>query len=290
MSKQRILVTGSNGQLGNELRTLAGSYPSFDFIFLTREEVSLEDQNGIAITIAKHEPQFCINCAAYTAVDKAEEEKGLAFKINADAVGELARSCKENSCRLIHISTDYVFDGSSAVPYKEDAETNPQGVYGASKLKGEELAMQNDPSSVIIRTSWVYSEFGKNFVKTMIRLMKEKNGINVVNDQIGSPTYAADLADALLTIISKISTKNNAPGGVFHYCNEGIISWYDFALAIKDEIGSECVVKPIATSQYPTVAKRPAYSVLDTSKIQSTFQLKLINWKQSLASCLSKLR
>ena len=233
-----------------------------------------------------YQPQYLINCAAYTAVDRAEQEKDLAFQVNAEAVGVLAAICKENHTKFIHISTDYVFDGTATAPYKEDSLTNPQSVYGASKLEGEKQALQFNPAAIIIRTSWVYSEYGKNFVKTMLKLLSEKDEISVVNDQVGSPTYAADLAEAIMQIIS-------APlwqAGIYNYSNEGIISWYDFAVAIKELIGSTCRINPIPTSQYPTAAKRPAYSVLDKSKIKQAFKIELKDWKQSLASCIANLK
>ena len=234
-----------------------------------------------------------INCAAYTAVDRAEQEKDMAFQINGEAVGVLAAVCKEHDTKFIHISTDYVFDGTATVPYKEDSPTNPQSVYGASKLEGEKQALQFNPDTIIIRTSWVYSEFGKNFVRTMLKLMKEKEEINVVNDQFGSPTYAADLAEAILQIIVNLSihtSPRTTHGGIYHFSNEGVISWYDFAVAIKEITGSNCKINPIPTSQYPTAAKRPAYSVLDTSKIQQIFNIKLNGWEESLAVCLERLK
>lgn len=288
----KILITGSNGQLGKELQQLSSSFPQYQFVFLSKEELPIDDPGLISHHFTKHQPQYCVNCAAYTAVDKAEQEKDLAFKVNAEATGILATVCKENHCRFIHISTDYVFDGASSFPYKEDNITNPQGVYGASKLEGERLAMQKNPDTIIIRTSWVYSEFGKNFVKTMIRLMKEREEIRVVNDQVGSPTYAADLAAAIFQIIESLRIHHSPftiHGGIYHFSNSGIISWYDFAIAIKELTKSNCKIDPIPTSQYPTPAKRPAYSVLDTSKIKETFNIELKDWKESLAICISTL-
>jgi dTDP-4-dehydrorhamnose reductase len=285
VTKQKILVTGANGQLGKEIKQLAPSFPQFDFIFLSREDLPIHHFEMVRHYFNTYYPQYLINCAAYTAVDRAEQEKDLAFQVNGEAVGVLAAVCKEHHCRFIHISTDYVFDGTASVPYKEDSPTNPQSVYGASKLEGEKQALQYNPDSIIIRTSWVYSEFGKNFVRTMVKLMKEKDEINVVNDQFGSPTYAADLAEAILQIISS----QQWVAGIFNYSNEGIISWYDFALAIKKLINSNCKINPIPTSQYPTPAKRPAYSVLDKTKIQKAFDIQLQDWKRSLANCLSKL-
>lgn len=290
MSNNRptILVTGANGQLGSELRALAGSWPQYDFIFTTREELPISDAAALEKFFGAHSFNYCINCAAYTAVDKAETDKENAFAINATAVGHLASLCKKQGTRLIHISTDYVFDGSATQPYKETDATCPVSVYGASKLKGEELALTNDPSTIIIRTSWVYSFFGNNFVKTMLRLMKERESINVVDDQFGCPTYGADLAQAILDMIAKLPTTNNQ-FSIFNYSNQGKISWFEFAQAIRELTGSKCKVNPIPTSGYPTQAKRPAYSVLDTRRIQETFQISIPYWKDGLVHCLQRL-
>jgi dTDP-4-dehydrorhamnose reductase len=284
--KQKILITGANGQLGKELNSISEAFPFFDFIFLGREDLAIHDTQAVKKTFNSKRPQYCINCAAYTAVDKAETEKELATQVNAEAVGVLAAVCREYNTRFVHISTDYVFDGTATDPYKVDAVTNPQSVYGASKLEGEKLAMQFNPESIIIRTSWVYSEFGKNFVKTMLRLMSEKESINVVNDQVGSPTYARDLAEAILQIISMQQWQP----GIYHFSNEGIISWFDFAVAIGEISGSKCKVNPIPTSGYPTPAKRPAYSVMDTTKIRDTFGINIKLWRKSLEECISRLQ
>lgn len=295
-----ILVTGANGQLGKELQALAASYPQYEFIFLSRENLSIHHAGEVKKAFALYQPQYCINCAAYTAVDKAESEKELAFSINGEATGVLAAVCKETDCHFIHISTDYVFDGTATTPYPEDAPVNPQNVYGASKLEGEKLALQHNPDAIIIRTSWVYSEFGKNFVKTMLRLLHEKEEINVVNDQFGSPTYAADLATAIIEIINKLQISGVQPptsklqpptsSGIFHFSNEGVINWYDFAVAIKELSGSKCKINPIPSSSFPTPAKRPTWSVLDKSRIQNVFGIQLKEWKQSLATCIQKIR
>lgn len=295
--KRNILVTGANGQLGKELKKLSSSYPhpeagGFEFTFLSREDLPIHHFEMVRDYFKVYKPDYLINCAAYTAVDRAEQEKDLAFQVNAEAVGVLAAVCKENDCRFIHISTDYVFDGTATEPYKEDSPANPQSVYGASKLEGERQAMQLNPESIIIRTSWVYSEFGKNFVKTMVRLMSERDEISVVNDQVGSPTCAADLAETILQIINQLRIHHSPltiHPGIYHFSNKGIISWYDLALAIRELIGSNCKVNPIPSSQYPTPAKRPAYSVLDKEKIQKTFGVRLKDWKESLAVCLAKL-
>lgn len=285
MSKQIIAITGANGQLGQELKTLSVRFPQLDCRFLSREDLPIEDDRKVAAFFEDVRPDWCVNCAAYTAVDKAETEPDQARLINATAVGHLAAACRQAKARFIHISTDYVFDGSSSTPLKEDHATAPLNVYGETKLRGEQLAMQQDPDSIVIRTSWVYSPFGNNFVKTMIRLMKERPSLNVVNDQIGSPTYAADLAAAIFRII----TGNNFKPGIYHYSNQGQISWYDFALAIKELTGSNCIVNPIPTSQFPTPAKRPHYSLLDKSLIRETYGLTVPDWKDSLADCLRRL-
>lgn len=280
-----ILVTGANGQLGKEMKELESAYPGFRFIFLSREDLPIHHFELVRNFFKGYKPQYLVNCAAYTAVDKAETEKDLAFQVNGEAVGVLAAVCKEYGTKFLHISTDYVFDGNGTVPYKTDAATNPQSVYGASKLKGEQEAMQFNPDSIIIRTSWVYSTFGKNFVKTMRKLMSEREDLNVVNDQVGSPTYAADLAEVIMQIIAG----DKWVPGMYHFSNTGVISWYDFAVAIKELSGMTCRVHPIPSSQYPTPAKRPAYSVMDTATIFSTFGCTPKNWKDSLQVCLQKL-
>ena len=285
-SKHKILITGSNGQLGKELKRLENSFPQFNFIFLSREDLPIHHYELVRNFFKGYQPQFLINCAAYTAVDRAESEKELAFQVNGESVGVLAAVCKEYQTKFIHISTDYVFDGTATVPYKEDSLTNPQSVYGASKLEGEKEALRFNPDSIIIRTSWVYSEFGKNFVKTMLKLMSEREELNVVSDQFGSPTYAADLAEAILQIISS----GQWHPGIYHYSNEGIISWYEFAVAVKELSGNICKVNPIPTSQYPTPAKRPAYSVLDKTKIQSAFSVRIKDWKASHKTGFSRIK
>jgi len=280
-----ILVTGANGQLGKEFRALATLYTQYTFLFAGKEDLAVDDFDPVKNYFTANAINYCINCAAYTAVDKAETEKENPFLINATAVANLAAVCEQLNIQLIHISTDYVFDGTNRQPYKETDATNPINIYGQSKLKGEELALQNNPSAIIIRTSWLFSSFGNNFVKMMLRLMKERESINVVDDQLGCPTYAADLANAILAIMEK-NSKLIANGQVFNYCNEGVISWYQFALAIKELIGSNCIVNPIPTSEYPTPAKRPQYSVLDTALIKNTFEISIPGWKESLEKCL----
>jgi dTDP-4-dehydrorhamnose reductase len=292
----KILVTGANGQLGKELRDLAPLFPRFHITFLSREDMPIHHFELVRNYFKTLQPDYCINCAAYTAVDRAETEKELAYQVNGEAAGVLAAVCKENGTRLFHISTDYVFDGTATTPYTENFPPHPVNVYGASKLEGEKQAMQLNTDVIIIRTSWVYSSYGKNFVKTMLRLMNEKNEVSVVNDQIGSPTYAADLAKVIIKIISDCSPGNNREQhtnwkpGIYNFSNDGIISWYDFALAIKEITGGSCKINPLTTSEYPTPAKRPAYSVLDKTKIQKTFSIKLKNWRESLADCIQKIK
>jgi dTDP-4-dehydrorhamnose reductase len=285
--QQTILVTGAGGQLGRELQAAASAAPSnYNFIFAGRDELPITDPGRLHSFFAAGRPDICINCAAYTAVDKAENEKDLAWQVNGEAVGSLAAACKAAGTRLFHISTDYVFDGHSAIPLKETDPTGPINTYGASKLRGEQLAMEQYPEgTVIIRTSWVYSEFGNNFVKTMIRLMREKPEIRVVDDQIGSPTYAADLAAVLL----QIATGPVFLPGIYHYSNEGRISWYEFALAIRERIASPCSVNPIATAQYPTPARRPHYSLLDKNLIRSVYGIHIPGWQESLDICIARL-
>nr|WP_315146917.1 dTDP-4-dehydrorhamnose reductase [uncultured Flavobacterium sp.] len=283
---KKILVTGANGQLGSELRVLSKRYTQFEWFFTDRGELDLCDLVHLASEISIIQPDYIINCAAHTAVDRAESEFELADVLNHQAVAVLAKWSAENDCKLLHISTDYVFDGTAATPLIEEAPTAPINVYGQTKLAGELACAQECPSSIIIRTSWVYSSFGANFVKTMSRLMQERDTLNVVNDQIGSPTYAADLAQAIMTII----THPNWQAGLYHFSNEGEISWYEFALAIQEIGGFDCKVSGIPTSAYPTPAKRPQYSLLDKSKIKATFGVIVPDYKESLELCMRLLQ
>lgn len=282
---KKILVTGANGQLGKELQRICHTLTGYEFIFFSKADMPVNQFEMVRHIFNTLKPAYCINCAAYTAVDKAEEEKDLAFEINGEAVGVLAAICLEHETKFIHISTDYVFDGKGDKPYLESDETSPVNAYGASKLKGEEEAFRYNPDSLIIRTSWVYSEFGKNFVKTILRLMADKNSISVVNDQFGSPTYAADLADAILNIIQYPEWKP----GIYHYSNEGAITWFDFANAIKEIARTNTEINPITTAEFPTLALRPVYSVFDKQKIQDSFGIKLKDWKASLNTCIQRI-
>ncbi|HEY1196816.1 dTDP-4-dehydrorhamnose reductase [Flavobacterium sp.] len=275
---KKILVTGATGQLGSELSVLAPAYPQYEWLFANRNKATLDDLELLRSQLEEINPDIVFNCGAYTAVDKAESEKDLAFRINKEAVELIAKYAVENNVQLIHLSTDYVFDGSSSVALNEDAETNPINVYGESKLAGEVACIKQNPESIIIRTSWVYSKFGNNFVKTMQRLMQEREELNVVNDQIGSPTYAADLAQAMMNIIEYPKW---IPG-IYHYSNEGEISWYEFALNIKEFGNYNCKVVGIPSSSYSTPAKRPNFSLLDKSKIKSVYNLDVPHFKDSL--------
>lgn len=281
-----ILVTGANGQLGSELRALASVHPQHNFLFSNRDELDITDAQQVQASFAGFKPDYCLNCAAYTAVDKAESEAEAAFQINAAAVKNLAQACARFGARFIHISTDYVFNGVGTEPYREDHPTEPISVYGKSKLQGEQEALAANADVVIIRTSWVYSPYGRNFVKTMLRVMPVRPEVGVVADQYGSPTYAADLAEALLQIVASGKWER----GIYHFSNAGAISWHQFAQAIKELSHFSCHVKALTTAEYPTPVKRPAYSVMNTEKIQNVYGISLKNWKDSLQVCLSKIK
>jgi dTDP-4-dehydrorhamnose reductase len=284
-STYRIAVTGSNGQLGKELARAAGLHPGHHFTFLSREEFPMEDPKKIEAWLKTHPVDLLIHCAAYTAVDKAESEKEKAFQVNAETPGRIAAILSKNKSRLIYISTDYVFDGTSSSPLTELAATNPINLYGLSKLEGEHRVLLNNPNTQIIRTSWLYAAFGNNFVKTMIRLMKERETVRVVMDQKGSPTYAGDLAEALLQMIES----DHFIPGIYNYSNEGETSWFEFALEIKKLTGSDCHILPVPSSDYPTPAKRPAYSLLDKTKIKRDYGIHIPDWQTSLAICIDQI-
>jgi dTDP-4-dehydrorhamnose reductase len=286
---KNILITGANGQLGQAIKKVAAGFPAFNFVYTDYTELDITDTAAIDTIFAAQEIHGCINCAAYTAVDKAETDEELAFKLNFEAALNLADACANYNAQLIHISTDYVFDGKSNRPYTEEDEANPDSIYGSSKLRGEAAAIGSNPATIVIRTSWLYSEFGMNFVKRMRELMQEKESLNVVFDQVGTPTYAVDLAQVILTVLSKVYDVPASYGGVYHYSNEGVISWYDFAVAIKELTNATCTVLPVTSDKYPTAAKRPAYSVFNKQKIKDTFELQIPYWRNSLQVCLKNL-
>ncbi|MBQ8466003.1 MAG: dTDP-4-dehydrorhamnose reductase [Alphaproteobacteria bacterium] len=273
-----FLVVGANGQLGNELRLLLKDKATY----VDRDELDITDKNAVEKFFAENSFEAIINCAAYTAVDKAENDEKLAELINVEGPRNLAAS----GLPLIHISTDYVFDGTSSVPYVEEDKPNPQTVYGRTKLAGEKAVLETAKTAIIIRTAWLYSTFGNNFVKTMRRLGAERSSLNVVFDQVGTPTYAADLANAIVDILPKIKSGMKE---IYHYSNEGVCSWYDFALAVMTQSDLNCEVLPIESKEYPTPAKRPNYSVLNKGKIKRDFGIKINNWAVSLAECIEKM-
>jgi len=286
---KRILITGANGQLGNEMRLLADQYPDFKFDFTDIAELDLCNAEAVLDYCSRTQPSYIINCAAYTAVDKAEDDIELCTRINRDAVENLAKAAKAVKAKILHVSTDYVFDGTNHIPYVETDAVCPNSVYGRTKLEGEQVLRTNCPESVILRTAWLYSPFGNNFVKTMIRLGKEKEKLPVVFDQVGTPTYAGDLAKALMQIVVA-SEKDHFVPGIFHFSNEGVCSWYDFTVSIHKIAGiTTCQVYPIETKDYPAKAARPAYSVLNKSKIKAVYGITIPHWETSLAACIAKL-
>ncbi|MXV38578.1 dTDP-4-dehydrorhamnose reductase [Flavobacteriaceae bacterium Ap0902] len=275
-----VLVTGGNGQLAMCLRDASKQLDDkkYHFTFISKDELNITNSVLVYNYLAEHPIDLVVNCAAYTQVDKAEENEDMAYRVNADAVQILAQETSAIGAGFIHISTDYVFNGEGDIPFSEEDVTDPRNVYGASKLKGEKFALENNPEAIIIRTAWVYSQYGNNFLKTMLRLFKTKEEISVVDDQLGTPTNANDIARAIIQIII---SDNHFPG-LYHFTNSGMASWYDFATKIKAFTGSSIKINPIPTSAYPTLAKRPHYSVLNTAKIQSTFGIEVPEWKESL--------
>jgi len=287
---KKILVTGAYGQLGSELKILSEGITGFDFRFTDYDNLDVSDQMAVTVYMDSYQPDYVINCAAYTAVDKAEQEKEACFRLNAVAPFLLASACSRYGSRLIHLSTDYVFDGNASLPYKEEDPVNPQGNYGLSKLEGEQACL-NQTGAVIIRTSWLYSSFGHNFVKTILKLGVERDQLKVVFDQVGTPTWAADLAGAILNIV-KLSEQHQGAWepGIYHYSNEGVCSWYDFAMAINRFRPLKCRIIPVETKDFATLAKRPAYSVLSKEKIKDRFHLTIPHWMDSLEQCMLKIR
>lgn len=288
MRVKKVLVTGANGQLGWELQQAAKANPNFEFIFLDRNAMDLSIPGDLPKIIESFAPSAIINTAAYTAVDKAETEKSLAHIINADAVAELATIAKNKNIPFITYSTDYVFSGNAAIPYVTDTQLAPVNYYGKTKADGEHMALAANPDSIIIRTSWVFSSHGNNFVKTMIRLMKERESLNIVADQQGRPTYAKDLATASIHILNALN-QGVSVKGIYHYANTGETTWFDFAQKIKELAGLDCNLTPINSDQFPTPAKRPNYSVLDTQKIEKELNLHIPHWETALKDCMEKL-
>ncbi len=286
----KVLVTGGNGQLGQCLRSISNDLENIELIFTDVNELDICKLEELKDFLAYNSFDYLINCAAYTAVDKAEQEKTMARELNAEAVKNIAIAAAENQVKIIHISTDYVFDGKTYKPYLETDFAVPESHYGQTKLLGEKYLMEYQAKSMIIRTAWLYSEFGNNFVNTMIKLGNERDQLRIVADQVGTPTYAVDLAQAILTIITKIENKAKAfIPGIYHYSNEGVCSWYDFTLNIHQMMGIECKVSPIESIEYPTAAPRPYYSVLNKNKIKTTYKLTIPYWISSLEKCLKKL-
>ena len=282
---KNILITGANGQLGNEMRVLSAENPEYAYFFTDVAELDICNEQAILDFVKANQINVIVNCAAYTAVDKAEENVELCTKLNADAVGYLAKAAEACGAEFIQISTDYVFDGTAHVPYKETDETCPNSVYGTTKLLGEQNALTFCSRSMVIRTAWLYSTFGNNFVKTMIRFAKDRDMLGVIFDQVGTPTYARDLARVIFAAI-----RQGVISGVYHFSNEGVCSWYDFAKAIHRLAGiTDCKVKPLHTSEYPTKASRPHYSVLDKTKIKTTYSIEIPYWMDSLESCIAEL-
>lgn len=277
-----VLVTGGKGQLASCIREVAKGQNGLTFEYVDYDEFDITKENEVRHFFKGRDIDFCINCAAYTAVDKAESEADMAEKINVDGARNLAEACKAHSAKLIQISTDFVFDGKQSVPYKEDMGVNPLGVYGSTKLKGESAVASALNEHYIIRTSWLYSSYGQNFMKTMLRLGEERDTLNVVYDQVGTPTNGIDLAGVLIDIIQKNTDKY----GIYHYSNEGVASWYDFAKAIFDIKNSGCKVLPVGTVSYPTPADRPAFSVMDKTKIKNELGIEIPYWRDSLEKCL----
>jgi dTDP-4-dehydrorhamnose reductase len=281
-----ILITGSNGQLGNEMQQAAVRFPDFNYIYTDVAELDICDKGALDAFVKANNVNVIVNCAAYTAVDKAEDDVELCYKINRDAVRNIAEVATKNKVKVVHVSTDYVFDGTNYLPYTEDMPVCPATVYGKSKLEGEQALLENCKESVILRTAWLYSSFGNNFVKTMMKLGVERDSLGVIFDQVGTPTYAADLADAILQLLSN---KTFVPG-IYHFSDEGVCSWYDFTKTIHRMANITCDVKPIETKDYPARTPRPHFSVLNKGKIKSTYGISIPHWEVSLEKCIQLLQ
>ncbi|NDP21288.1 MAG: dTDP-4-dehydrorhamnose reductase [Paludibacter sp.] len=280
-----ILITGSNGQLGNEMQQASKRYNSFNYLFTDVAELDICNKSALDAYVIENNVNIIVNCAAYTAVDKAEDDQELCYKINRDAVRNIGEVAAKNKLKVIHVSTDYVFDGTNHIPYTEEMPVSPVSVYGKSKQEGEKALMEVCNQAVIIRTSWLYSSFGGNFVKTMIKLGTERDTLNVIFDQIGTPTYAADLANSILQVINA----EKFISGIYHYSNEGVCSWYDFTKTIHRIAGINCKVLPIETKDYPTRTPRPHYSVLNKARIKTTYGISIPYWEESLKKCIAIL-
>jgi len=289
MSIQKVLVSGANGQLGWELAQAAKLFPNFEFVFVDRNAMDLTNLNELSSIVNLFEPDAVINTAAYTAVDKAESENELAHTINAEAVGTLARIAKQRNIPFITFSTDYVFNGNATSPYLTDTKLEPVNFYGKTKADGEQMALAENTNTIIIRTSWVFSSHGNNFVKTMMRLMKERDALNIVGDQKGRPTYAKDLAHATIQILIALN-EGKKISGIYHYANAGETTWFGFAEKIKVLAGLECDLNTITSDQFPTPAKRPKYSVLDTQKIENDLGIEIPSWEIALKQCIDLLK
>ena len=289
--QQHVLVTGGDGQLGCALRALIEKMNlPFRFYFTDAGDLDITDRSQIESFVVGQQIRYILNCAAYTAVDKAEEEREMAFAINTAGVENIALVAKQYGVKVIHLSTDFVFDGASTVPYDEESEPHPLSVYGETKLKGEQLLQAAGGEWLILRTSWLYSEYGSNFVKTMLRLMRERELLTVVDDQRGSPTYATDLAEMMIHILQQ-SEANGWTNGLFHFSNMGQTSWYGFADAIRRVAGIEnCKLVPVTTAEYPTAARRPAYSVMDLTKISDRFRVEIPTWEEALQRCIQNVK
>lgn len=284
-----IVVTGANGQLGTVLKELADTLPGYTFVFTDVADLDITKPVQLKHFFNLHAPKYLINCAAYTAVDKAESEPAIARLINAKAVEMMATECKLHKTKFIHISTDYVFDGIASNPYVESDFTNPLGVYGLTKCEGEEALMLSGCDGYVLRTSWLYSVHGHNFLKTILRLATERDSLNVISDQVGTPTLADDLAKTILELIRAIDSKKKIATGIYHYSNEGVASWYDFAHAIVELSGKKCKVNPILTKDYPTASARPAYSLLNKGKVKAALGVEIPHWRDSLKQAVAKL-
>jgi len=281
-----ILITGSHGQLGNEMQQAAARFPAFNFLYTDVEDLDICDKAALTTFVKANKVNMIVNCAAYTAVDKAEDDVALCYKINSDAVRNIGEVASENNLKVVHVSTDYVFDGTNYLPYNEDQPVCPATVYGKSKLAGEQALLETCKQAVILRTAWLYSSFGNNFVKTMMKLGTDRDSLNVIFDQVGTPTYAADLADAILKVLSH---ETFVPG-IYHFSDEGVCSWYDFTKTIHRIAGITCNVQPIETKDYPARTPRPHYSVLNKVKIKSTYGIVIPHWEESLVRCIDILQ